>query len=65
MTLYGRNRGATGAFLMVVLSKTALMEAFKSMELDRTARASEREGRVLLSVGRWPEELVTTIWEST
>jgi len=45
---------------MVLLSKVALMEDFMSMELERTARASEREGMVLLSDGMVPEELVTT-----
>jgi len=40
-----------GAPFMVRLSKVALMEALISMEFERTARASESDGNVLLSDG--------------
>ena len=50
---------------MVLLSKVAVIEAFMSMELERTARASEREGIVVLSDGTLLEELVTTSCERT
>ena len=50
---------------MVVLSNVELMEALMSMELERTARASAREGIVLLSDGIELEELETTSCERT
>jgi len=50
---------------MVVLSNEALMEDFISMELERAARPSERDGIIVLNDGRLLEELelVTTSCE--
>lgn len=44
------------------LEKVAFMEAFRSMEFERTARASEREGIEGLRTGLFPPllEFVTT-----
>lgn len=63
-TLYGSGSGVTGACFMVVLSNEALMEDFMSMELERAARPSERDGIILLKEEvTLSEELVTTSCE--